>query len=122
MVDEYIPIVLFLVIGAIVAVVQYFQFRGRREIQMTVRSAIESGHPMDPETIGKLVQPVDPQTRDRRRAVISLALGAAVLVLALLLGEGAMMPLLGISAFPFLIGLAYLVLSMWPKTVAGHAQ
>lgn len=107
--DELIPIVLFLVIGGIFALAFYFKYRTRHDIQHTVRTAIERGDPLSPEIIETLASSLASPHADLRRGIISLALGAAIYLAAVLIGEpDAMGPLTAVSMFPILVGLAYL--------------
>ena len=38
-----VPISLFVVLGAVVGVIVYFTYRGREDLQITVRTSIEKG-------------------------------------------------------------------------------
>lgn len=106
---ELVPIVLFVVIGAVIALIAYFRSRARAQIQMTVRAALERGQELTPEVLKSLADSLNSPHGDLRRGVISIAIGVAVSLFAVLVGEEeATGPLLAISAFPFLIGIAYL--------------
>lgn len=115
--SEYlVPIVLFLTIGAVVSLNFYFRFRTRQAIQATVRTAIEQGQQLTPEVLEGLSDSLNSKNGDLRRGVISLFLGLGVLAFSVLLGEeDAMGPLMAISAFPILIGNAYLGLWFFLK-------
>ena len=109
MAEDLVPIVLFLTIGSIFGLAYYFRFRTRREIQTTIRSALERGEKLTPELIETLSMNLTGQHSDLRRGVIGIALGAAVFLMGGLIGEeDAIGPLMAISMFPLLIGLAYL--------------
>lgn len=108
---ELIPIVLFLTIGGVLALVYYFRYRTRKEIQTTVRSAIEKGQQLSPELIEGLMESLNPPHADLRRGIISIAIGIAVLLMGSLIGEeDAVGPLMAVSMFPLLVGVAYLLL------------
>ena len=103
----FIPIVSVIVIGVIFALFFYYRHKTRTEIQTTVRAAIERGQELTPEVLERLSDSLNTKFGDLRRGVISIAIGVAVY--AFFLGEDdAMGPLMGISAFPFLIGIAYI--------------
>jgi len=114
--ESLIPVVLFLTIGLVVSLSFYFRFRTRQAIQATVRIAIEQGQQLTPEVLEGLSDSLNSKNGDLRRGVISLFLGLGVLVFSLLLGEEeAEGPLLAISAFPILLGTAYLGLWFFLK-------
>ena len=105
----FIPIVSVIVIGAIFASFFYYRHKTRTEIQTTVRAAIERGQELTPEVLERLSDSLNTKFGDLRRGVISIAIGIAFFVFAYFLDqEEAMGPLMGISAFPFLIGIAYI--------------
>jgi len=109
MIEELIPIVLFLTIGGVFVMAYYFRFRTRREIQSTVRAAIEKGQELSPELIEGLMDSLNSRHADLRRGVIFLALGAALFIMGGLLGEeDARRPLMAVAMFPILVGSAYL--------------
>ncbi len=106
---EWIPIVMFAAIGIVVGLFIYFRYRARREVQLTVRSVIESGQAMTPELLESLGEPPRPANSDLRRGVILMAVGAGFAAFGAVLGEEeAMLPLIAVGSFPFVVGLAYL--------------
>lgn len=114
--EDLIPIVMFIMIGLSVIGVAYFRFRARQEQQLTLRELLASSHDASPETLATLMEGLTPAPgADLRRGVISITLGVAVLVFGVVLGqEDAQRPLMALSAFPFLVGLAYVIL-WWTK-------
>jgi hypothetical protein len=109
MTEDLIPIVLFITIGGVFACAFYLKYKARHDVQTTVRAAIDRGESLSPELIETLAVSISSPYADLRKGVISLALGAAGMAFAALLGEeDAMGPLMGMSVFPILIGLAYL--------------
>ena len=54
MAEEFIPIAFFIMIGAIVLVPAWLKSKERKEMQATLRSAIEKGQPLPPEVIDSL--------------------------------------------------------------------
>lgn len=107
--EDLIPIVLFLTIGAVFALAFYLKYKTRHDVQQTVRVAIERGESLSPELIETLATSIASPYADLRRGVISLALGGAGFIFAILIGEeDATGPLMAISTFPVVVGLAYL--------------
>jgi hypothetical protein len=106
---ELVPITLFVSVALVAALVIYFRFRGRREIQQTLRSVIDKGQELTPELLEKIGEPKQPANADLRRGIIAAALGLGFAAFGIVLGEDdAVRPLVAIAAFPFVIGLAYL--------------
>ena len=107
--EDLIPMVLFITIGAIFALAFYLKYKTRHDVQNTVRAAIERGESLSPELIETLAVSISSPYADLRKGVISLALGAAGMSFAALLGqEDAMGPIMALSVFPILVGIAYL--------------
>jgi hypothetical protein len=131
--EEFIPVVAILaVFGTITAIVvgpNYLRSRERREVQETVRRAIDKGQDMPPEVIDALTKDVTrnlpSRTRDIRRGVMWLATGIGLSAFALISSAGwghddhwggnADNGLLGFAAIPITIGLAFIVLSFFNK-------
>lgn len=104
-----VPIALFTMIGAIAGLSMFFRFRARQEAQLTLRTAMQHGESMSPDVVSRLAEQLQNNGSDLRRGVIAIAIGIAFFIFAQLIGEkDAIRPLMGISAFPFVIGLAYL--------------
>jgi hypothetical protein len=118
------------VFGTITAIVfgpTYLKFRERREMQATVRAAIDKGQPLPPEMIEAMTKDVaknlPSRTRDIRRGIIWLAAGIGIAAFGYLnsLGwrdsdmEQVFGGSIGIAAIPITVGLAYLVLSFFNK-------
>lgn len=94
----------------------WFRFRARRDMQDTIRVALDKGHELSPELIDRLGHPKAPRDRDFRLGVIWIAVAAGIACLSLAIPEEeATQPLLGIAAFPFFVGVAYLVLNKFAK-------
>ncbi len=109
MLEDLVPMILFITIGAVFALAFYMKYKTRHDVQNTVRAAIERGEVLSPELIETLAVSISSPYADLRKGVISLALGAAGMSFAVLLGEeDAARPIMALSVFPILIGLAYL--------------
>jgi len=134
--EDFIPLfAIFAIFGTITAIVvgpSYLKSKERREMQATVRAAIDKGQPLPPEVIealGKEATKNTPsRTRDIRRGIIWLAVGIGIAAFSLInelrgFGdgwEGGGGPnfdsgLLGVAAIPVTIGLAFIVLSFFNK-------
>ena len=105
----FIPIISVIVIGVIFGLFFLYRHKTRQEIQTTVRAAIERGQELTPEVLERLSDSLNTKFGDLRRGVVSIAIGIAFFAFALLLGqEEAEGPLMAVSAFPFLVGIAYI--------------
>ena len=134
--EDFIPIfAIFAVFGSITAIVvgpTYFKSRERREMQATVRAAIDKGQPLPPEVIEALsteaTKNIPSRSRDIRKGIIWLAVGIGMAAFSLInelrgfgdgweTGDGPNFDggLLGLAAIPITIGLAHLVLSFFNK-------
>ena len=112
----------FAMVVAIVVIPAWLKSRERREMQATLRSAIEKGQSLPPEVIDALskdnLTPPATAARDLRLGVILLAvsIGIAVFGYAVSFEEmDAFYPISGIAAIPGMIGLAFVILSFFNK-------
>lgn len=114
-----IPLAPFVMIIAIVVIPAYLKSRERREMQATLRTAIEKGQSLPTEVIEAMTKSVKvPATSlsDIRTGVIWVAVGLGLGVLGFMIGyheAEAFHPILGFAAIPVIIGLAYIVLSFF---------
>jgi hypothetical protein len=122
---------IFASITAIILGPGYFKSRERRELQATVRAAIDKGQPLPPEVIEAMgkeaTKNVSSRTRDIRRGIIWLAVGVGIAAFGFVgemgwsndswgdgpahIGNG----LFGLACIPTTIGLAFIVLSFFNK-------
>jgi hypothetical protein len=130
--DDFIPLfAIFAVFGTITAIVvgpTYLKSREKREMQTTLRHAIDKGQELPAEVIDALTKDVSrnlpSKTRDIRRGIIWLAVGIGIAAFGMLtdmgwdhdgwegqFGNG----MLGVAAIPVTIGLAFIVLSFFNK-------
>lgn len=128
--EDFIPVVAILaVFGTITAIVvgpSWLKSRERREIQTTVRTAIDKGQPLPPEVIEALSKDITKnlpsRTKDIRRGIIWLAVGIGIAGFSLInnlgerewsdhVGDG----MLAFAVIPATIGLAFLILSFFNK-------
>jgi hypothetical protein len=114
MVEELIPIALFAAIALIFFIVMYFRQRSRADMQQTIRLALEKGNELTPEIISRLGEPEPSKNRDLRRALIWLALAVGLGLSGFFAPDPsghAFRATLAGAAFPFAIGVAYMI--MW---------
>ena len=110
MAGEFVPIVLFLVLGVIALGYFYWNHKNRQGVMETVQKAIETGGEFSPELLSQLGAAVDPRVRDLRRGIIFLALGVAGLLCSLFFADADVIS--GIRAgsmFPLLLGVGFLL-------------
>ena len=102
----------------IISLFFWFRNRARGDMQQTIRAAIDKGQELTPELVESLGSPQKPSKhKDLRLALIwgAIALGIALFGFAMSsIEEEVFSIMLGISAFPFMLGLAYLI--MWRVT------
>ncbi|MDB5420897.1 MAG: hypothetical protein JWR59_844 [Brevundimonas sp.] len=124
--EELIPIALFAMIAAIVIVPSYLKSRERKEMQATLRSAIEKGQPLPPEVIEALskdnIKPPASASRDLRIGVILLAVSIGIGLFGYAFNfvggfeeSKAVAPIIGMAAIPGMIGVAFCILSVFNK-------
>ena len=115
----WVPIIMFLVIGAICIVPVYLKSRERIEMQSTLRAAIDKGQPVPPEVIEALTRNVKvapTSLSDMRTGVIWLAVGIGIGLLSYFSDfddHDVHSAGLGIACIPAMIGLAFIVLSFF---------
>lgn len=114
-----IPLAPFAMVTAIIVVPAWLKSRERREMQATLRTAIEKGQPLPPEIIDamtKNVKVAPTSLSDLRTGIIWLAVGAGLAALGFMVGfdeADAYHPMLGVASIPAIIGLAYIALSFF---------
>lgn len=107
-----IPIVVTIVIGLVTWAYFHFRYKSRARAQETIQAALEKGQELTPELLDRMTGPKPREDSDLRRGLIAIAIGVSFALFGLIIGEqDAVGPLIGIGAFPFLVGVAYLV--MW---------
>ena len=91
----------------------WFRYRNRRDMQHTIRMALDKGHELMPELIDRLGHPKAPKDKDLRIALIWLAIALALVLCGIFVPDPSGYALKGIwagAAFPLCIGLGYLIL------------
>ena len=85
-------------------------------MQDTIRVALDKGHELSPELIDRLGHPKASKYRDFRLGVIWVAVAIGIALFSFAVPEEeATRPLLGIAAFPGMVGIAYLILNKFAK-------
>ena len=113
MADELIPIVMFLGLTIVLCLFFWLRYRARREMQETFRIALDKGQELTPEVIDRLGHPKPSKDKDLRLGIIWLAITAGLVLCGFAIpddGGDALRGLLAGAAFPFAIGIAYLIL------------
>ncbi len=112
MAGEMIPIVMFAGLTIVFCVLFWFRYRARSEMQQTFRAALDKGQELTPEIIDRLGHPKASKDRDMRLGVIWLAIAVGLVAFGFGIPEEEEVPRIfaGIAAFPFAIGIAYLIL------------
>ena len=115
----WVPIIMFLVIGAIVIVPTWLKSRERLEMQTTLRAAIDKGQPVPPEVIEALTRNVKvapTSLSDLRTGIIWAAVGIGIGLLSYFISleeHEVQFPGLGIACIPLMVGVAFIVLSFF---------
>ena len=109
--EVFVPISIFAATVAIVWLYSHYNYKKRLTAHETLRLAVEKGQEVSPELVERMSFINDPVKSDLRRGILLIAFGVAFICL------GAMIPhdepdafrgMLGISAFPIILGVAYL--------------
>ena len=117
MAGEWVPIIMFMGLTIVIGLFFWFRYRGRSDMQQTIRAAIEKGQELSPEIIDRLGNPTPLKDKDLRLALIWLALAAGLALSGFFAPDMSGMALRGSlagAAFPLCIGIAYLI--MWRFT------
>jgi Domain of unknown function (DUF6249) len=112
--DIVVPFILFGSITVLVSLYLWFRYRGRADMQETIRLALDKGQDLSPEIIDRLGHPKAHKDRDLRLALIWLALAVGLALCAVAVPDPSGMAWRGIlagAAFPFSLGVAFLI--MW---------
>jgi hypothetical protein len=119
--DVLVPLFICSMIVAIVVLPGWLRSRDRREMQATVRAAIEKGQPLPPELIEAMTKGIKPAKissahRDMRIGIILLAVAAGIALTGVALGainDNAMFGTVSGAAVPGMIGIAFIILSFF---------
>ena len=118
----WVPISMFAGLTIIISLFFWFRFRARSEMQQTIRSAIDKGQELSPELVESLgTSQKRSKYQDLRNGMIWLAVGAGTALFGVAMGqveEEVTAIMAGVSAMPFMIGIAYVI--MWRVTERGQ--
>ena len=107
--DVLIPLVVFGSIALIAYFTLHFSYKKRMVVYETIRVAIEKTGNADPQLIEAIVKENVGRNGDLRRGIILVAIAVAFVALGYSIPEEeALGPMLGVAAFPGLVGLAYI--------------
>jgi hypothetical protein len=108
-VSVLVPSIVFSAIVAVVWIAFYFHHRNRRLMHDSVLAAIQRSGAADPMLIASITRAPRSPRADLRLGMILVSLALATMIFAALLHQSdALGPLLGIAAFPGLVGLAFI--------------
>jgi hypothetical protein len=91
----------------------YFRYKTRRELQETLRAAIQSGQELTPEALERIGGPPAPKDTDLRRGVITSAVGLALVAFSFIhtgMDEDGAAGVRATGVLVLLIGLAFVAL------------
>ncbi len=114
MAGEFIPMVLFVVLGVLGWSFFYYSYKGKMELQKTIQVALEKGQALSVESIEKILQSQRKPQVDFKRGVLLISLAAAVGLYGLVDPFG--IEITGFAVFPLAIGIGYLF--VWKFTPA----
>ena len=109
-----IPIAMFVGLTLVMSLFFMFRYKTRREMQKTIRTAMDKGQELTPEIIDRLGTPKPPKDKDLRTSLIWFALAVSVAAFGFGIpddDEEVLQIMLGMAAFPFSLGIAFL--TMW---------
>lgn len=116
MVEELIPIVMFISIAAVMIFLFWFRYKARNDMQATFRQALDKGQELTPEVIDRLGHPKPAKDKDFRLSVIWLSLAVALVLIGVAVPDAeALRGLMAGAALPFCIGVAYMILHLFSK-------
>jgi len=109
---EWVPIVMFMGLTVVFGLLLWFRYRGRSDVQTTIRAALDKGQELSPELIERLGHPKPPPNKDLRLGVIWIAVAIGLIAFGFGIPDEDEVHRIftGIAAFPGVIGIAYLIL------------
>lgn len=108
---EWVPITMFIGITVVMCVLVLYRYRGRSDVQTTIRAALDKGQELTPELIDRLGHPKPPKNKDMRLGILWMSVAAGLVLIGFAVPEPeALRGLLAGAALPFCIGVAYMLL------------
>jgi hypothetical protein len=111
--DVIVPTVMFISLAVVFGLLFWFRYRARREMQETLRVALDKGQDLTPEIIDRLGHPKAAPDKDLRLGIIWLAIAGGLVLCGFAVPDDSGEALRGIlagAAFPFAIGVGYMIL------------
>jgi hypothetical protein len=106
--DVFVPFVVFASLAAIVISAFFFSYKKRIVVYDAIKVAIEKTGSVDPALVEAIIRDNVGPFADLRKGIILIAVAAAFAVLGFSIPDDeAVRPMLGIAAFPGLVGFAY---------------
>lgn len=113
MVEEFIPIAMFIGLTVVTCVFFWFRYRARNDMQQTFRAALDKGQELTPEVIDRLGHPKPTKDKDMRLGIIWLSLAAGLALCGAVVPDDSGEAFRGVmagAAFPFAIGIGYIIM------------
>jgi hypothetical protein len=109
---EWVPIVLFIAITIVLCTVVWLRYKTKEGMQQTFRAALDKGQELTPEIIDRLGHPKASKDKDLRLGIIwiAVAIGLTAFGFGIPDDDEVASIFMGISAFPLMLGIAYLIL------------
>ena len=108
-----IPYGVFLLIGVSLWMILSSRAQNNREIQQTVRLALDRGCELTPDLIQRICEGNTQPQKDMRRGIFWTAIAAGLMLMGLLVPDpsgNAIQGMLATAAIPLAIGIGYLVM------------
>jgi hypothetical protein len=106
--DVVVPIVLFGATAAIFIAAYFFSYRKRKIVYEAIKVAIEKTGHVDAALVEAIIRDKVGVNADLRKGIVLIAVAGAFVILGYQIPEQeAVGPMLGVAAFPGLVGLAY---------------
>ncbi len=106
--DILVPLFVFSSLAIILVAAFFFSYRKRRIVYDAIKVAIEKTGSVDAALVEAIIRDKVGPNADLRKGIVLIATAAAFIALGYSIDEAeAIRPLLGLSAFPGFIGLAY---------------
>ena len=113
--DLMIPIVFFLVLGAITLGYLFWNHKNKQSVMDTVQKSLDQGNQLSPELLASLGATVNPRARDLRRGVVFLSLALGGMLSSVFFSGGDIVTgLRAGSMFPLMLGAGFLL--VWKLT------
>ena len=107
--DVLIPVVVFGTIAFVAYMAFHFSYKKRMVVYEAIRVAIEKTGNADPQLINAIVRENVGANADLRKGIILVAVALAFITLGYVIPEEDVFePMLGVAAFPGLVGLAFI--------------